>query len=137
MREILFKAKRIDNGEWVEGYLLKYKKDCYICPKPYECMDGYSSLQGQHYGFGDFVLVDKITICQYTGLTDKNGNKIWENDIVKSGGNLVIVWNKSLASFCLVKEGWAFKHFFGEALYPFECEVVGNVFDNSELLKGE
>ena len=52
----LFKAKRIDNGEWVEGYLIYSKKDCYICEKPYECMDEYSSLNGQSYGFGGFKL---------------------------------------------------------------------------------
>ena len=77
----LFKAKRIDNGEWVEGYLIYSKKDCYICEKPYECMDEYSSLNGQSYGFGDFKFVDPSTICQCTGLKDQNGNLIWENDI--------------------------------------------------------
>ena len=78
----LFKAKRLDNGEWVEGYLIYSKNDCYICEKPYECMDEYSSLNGQSYGFGGFKLVDPHTICQCTGLKDKNGNLIWENDIV-------------------------------------------------------
>lgn len=83
----LFKAKRIDNGEWVEGYLIYAKKDCYVCENPYECMSEYSSLNGQSYGFGGFKLVDQSTICQCTGLKDKNGNPIWENDILMCHGN--------------------------------------------------
>lgn len=120
MREILFKAKRLDNGEWVEG--LPWKKK-------YESITKYISCFPDKDDNEKVYVIDPSTICQYTGLTDNNGSKIWENDIVKSGGNFVIVWDKSLASFCLVKEGWAFKHFFGDVLYPFECEVVGNIFD--------
>ena len=123
MREILFKAKRLSDGKWVEGALFDGENHCIIGQiidfSPY--VEGECKIVGYE--------VDRNTICQYTGLTDNNGSKIWENDIVKSGGNFVIVWDKSLASFCLVKDGWAFKHFFGDVLYPFECEVVGNIFD--------
>ena len=82
----LYRAMRIDNGEWITGYLLVKKKDFYICEKPYECMDEYSSLNGQAYGFGGFKFVDPSTICQCTGLRDKSGKMIWENDIIV--GNL-------------------------------------------------
>ena len=78
----LYRAKRADNGEWVEGNLIHVNKDYYICEKPYECMEEYSSLNGQSYGFGGFKFVDPSTICQCTGLKDENGQKIWENDIV-------------------------------------------------------
>ena len=87
----LFKAKRLDNVEWVEGYLIYSKKDCYICEKPYECMDEYSSLNGQSYGFGGFKLVDPHTICQCTGLKDNNGKLIWENDIVELFGHRGVI----------------------------------------------
>ena len=83
----LYRAKRTDNGEWVEGYLIYAKKDYYICENPYECMSEYSSLNGQSYGFGGFKLVDPSTICQCTGLKDKNGKLIWEKAMLAGNGD--------------------------------------------------
>ena len=71
MREILFKAKRIDNGEWVEGYYVYYDNE-YIIIETTE--------KGILYHKVDFT-----TLCQYTGVADNNGKKIWENDIVHIG----------------------------------------------------
>ena len=85
MREILFKAKRIDNGEWVEGYVFD---DGFVDSKRMfvgglVIMD-YKGTADDRWKVGTaFYEVDPNTICQYTGLTDKNGNKIWENDVVK------------------------------------------------------
>ena len=131
----LFKAKRVDNGEWVEGYLIYAKKDCYVCENPYECMSEYSSLNGQSYGFGGFKLVDPSTICQCTGLKDKNGKLIWENDIVKTSGHIfVCYWDEYNFEWGLKSK----THTFGLGyIDKWLIEVIGNKFDNPELLESE
>ena len=146
----LFKAKRIDNGEWITGYLLVKKKDFYICEKPYECMDEYSSLNGQSYGFGGFKFVDTSTICQCTGLKDKNGNLIWENDIVKK--EFYTDYDNCANSeeyVGVVKYtdcAWVIETIRDKCTRPIleamsysedvkHFEVIGNIFDNPELLE--
>ena len=127
MREILFKGKRIDNGEWVYGNY------------------AFTDTNGEkHFIFQNKAFeheVDKDTICQYTGLTDKNGNKIWENDIVNCPleeccGKVIWNENEALFAFAVLCEDGMFEE---EYLYDFEnyIEVIGNIFDNPELLKGE
>lgn len=129
MREILFRAKRIDNGEWVEGqytYILN----------PYTESGGpikHLICNGTNV-FNDEI--DPETLCQYTGLKDKNGNRIWENDILYCGMNLRVSWHTQKASWVLSKKGWMYNHFFGESVEPEDVEVIGNFFDNPELLGG-
>lgn len=128
MREILFKAKRIDNGEWVEGYYVKAK----IFPSSI-----FTNIDSMYPECYEEHSIDESTICQYTGLTDRNGNKIWENDVVFAGDNIVVTWNEYYASWSLTKKGWMYSHFFGESVDAKEdCVVVGNIFDNPELLGG-
>lgn len=142
MREILFKAKRIDNGEWVEGYLVKACQNTY--PNGYEIIDAHGINYDELDCWQPFFIsyeVDEKTICQYTGITDKNGNKIWENDIIRhedlTNGryifreqpvkNSYVKWNKSCTRF---------ERSDGGSLYHSKkVEVVGNIFDNPDLLK--
>lgn len=120
MREILFKAKRIDNGEWVVG---QYVNTCY---------------PGKDKETGHFIVVypNKYheiytsTICQFTGLCDKNGNKIWENDILKYewGEERIDVVEYQPPIFTYSKSmRWSLN----------KDEVIGNIFDNPELLQEE
>lgn len=117
----LYRAKSIDDGEWVQGYLYGIWERRYI-------------LWGMTNDVPNMVEVDPSTICQCTGLKDKNGKLIWENDILNRG-NLVVTWREELASYCITKKGWMYQHFFGEAVDACDCEVIGNIFDNPELLE--
>ena len=76
--------------------------------------------------------VNPGTLCQYTGLTDKNGNKIWENDVVDIDhySTKAHKVKYEYGSFCIGING-LLSH------YRFNCEVIGNIFDNPELMKGE
>lgn len=133
MREILFKAKRKDNGEWVEGYYLNVAKiNHFICT-------GKIKLNGAVKGIlaPEMYEIDPDTLCQYTGLTDKNGEKIWESDILECGMRLRVSWHHFKASWVLSKKGWMYNHFFGESVEPEDVEVIGNIFDNPELLEVE
>ena len=130
-REILFKAKRKDNGEWVEGY---YRADPdldthYICGWNY-----YASENGlEREPFEEEINPD--TLCQYTGLTDKNGKRIWENDIVElpdENGYFKCEWKKDAARFVL--NGDRFTVDFDD-YWEYEVEVIGNIFDNADLLE--
>lgn len=138
MREILFKAKRKDNGEWVEGY---YRADTdldihFICGWNYYLSE--NGLEREPFEYE----IDPDTLCQYTGLTDKNGKKIWENDICEMVYNgvvyvYVVVWDKTELDF----KGTNGKENYGRNFEYLGCceeiEVIGNIFDNPELLEVE
>lgn len=122
----LFRGKRIDNGEWVQGYLYSIWERRYI-------------LWGMTNDIPDMVEVDPETVCQCTGRKDKNGNLIWENDIANCMDEECcgyISWNESEAGFYfdVVLEDGRFEE---EHIYDYQdcIEVIGNTFDNPELLE--
>lgn len=141
MREILFRGKRMDNGEWVEGAYFKHDT-VRVClssddPKPKHLIiiDGFCD-----WGFELGIIgieVDPATVGQYTGLTDKNGKKIFEGDVVtfktrsSSFKPCFVRWYEQEVRFLVTMPD-------GVHSYPmdksWEYEVIGNVHDNKELL---
>ena len=132
MRDILFKAKRKDNGEWIYGYPMRHPQAAQV--GPYEPYWNMFVPPADPEDTGGIFDIDPDTLCQYTGLKDKNGNEIWENDIVKYGSNILVRWSEKYAGWCLTQRGWMYEHFFGEAINPCDCEVVGNIADNPGML---
>lgn len=115
MREILFRGKRVDNGEWAES------------PYPYGTM------------FGGVVQHDFISqsVGQYTGLTDENDVKIFEGDIVKTydpdDSLAVVVYDESETQYGIVIDN--IYYCLGEHFRGIDSEVIGNIYDNPELIK--
>lgn len=145
MHEISFKAKRIDNGEWIESQnLIKFTVGEYYMPKTDEQCDCKFDKDGNILSIkGKIYRVDPSTVCQYTGLTDKNGKKIWENDIVKQFADCDET-GKSLYFFYKIRWDKKYSAFEGIEIYSKESflfpdlediEVIGNIFDNPKLLE--
>lgn len=123
MRKILFKGKRVDTGEWVEGFPFPS-----IPGEELNRMTVFEQYQG-----GTVVNTYKIvssTLCQYIGLKDKNGTIVFESDKVYDPNKnkiFVVKWDNELASFVLIDEdGWINR----EITRMFYCKVIGNIHDN-------
>ena len=139
-REILFRGKRMDNGKWVEGWYCPKKTGHYEGDRFVEEMQSIIIVSMTGGGY-QYAVVDPRTVCQYTGLTDKNGKKIFERDIADVYDDyLKIEWDEVYASFCFVRTDSQnrefYKYFFGENCGEENCEVIGNIFDNPSLLEG-
>ena len=137
MREILFKAKRIDNGKWFEGYY----------QKRYDLLGNEEHLifHADSYKVWEYAEIVPETLCQFTGFYDKNGNRIWDNDIVNTNSNLraQIKFGLYSNSFSTRKYNQGFyMDFMDNEYYRHELGywagksvVIGNIFDNPELLE--
>ena len=134
MREILFKAKRIDNGEWVEG--------CLVIDHSRSNLFEYR-MQPVESGALYAPPINPETLCRFTGLCDKNGKRIWENDIVEAwsqGSRAIGAVKQRVDGLWIMSPAWQ-NHEFWE-LKPNSngettVEVLGNAFDNPELLQEE
>lgn len=136
-REILFKAKRKNWRElpkeewWVEGDPVKYQP----CASKNEWVYGIVPT----YASNLYIIeIDPKTLCQYTGLTDKNGKRIWENDIIRVENSMDEETGKVefYGGMWYVDKGVS-NSLYDTILYDEEeVDVVGNIFDNPELLGG-
>ena len=135
MREILFKAKRKDNGEWAEGYYVK----------KYDLLGNEEHLifHADSYKVWEYVEIDPETLCRFTGRCDKNGNRIWEKDILMAHLDESYPEDATYETVEWGFAGWVGHETGGtdrEYLDEFDLEhyeVVGNIFDNKELLQEE
>lgn len=130
MREILFRGKRRDNGEWEFGNLIisPYVKNCVMIER-LERKNGYFATNA----------VDPESVGQYIDRKDKNGKRIFEGDVVRYGKTHVGVINYNDCCFCvkLKEKGWMNKNNpamdIVENEYPNEIEIIGNIHDHPDL----
>lgn len=125
MREILFRGKSLKNGEFVEGHYFKNDSGTFIFTFPY------------HANYADIdimVKADPETVGQYTGLTDKNGTKIFEGDIIKVPNwecYGAVKYNVPECAFYIEMSNGDYVPTYD---YSSEVEIIGNIYDNPELI---
>lgn len=129
MRDIEFRGKQTDNGEWVYGVPTKDGRgEMVMVENIFECEE--YNCRG-----ANCLYVDENTVGQYTGLKDKNGTKIFEGDIVLLKGYdepYQVVFDESCFQVYSDSVCYTMDNF-----YDYEIEVIGNIYDNSELLGGK
>lgn len=130
----LFKAKRVDDGEWVQGcYIYNIDRDCS------ESLNKFAHRIQPLYAHAYAEPIDPTTICQCTDLKDKNGKLIWENDIIRTKvGTAKVIWDKSEWRIEWLKSDlWRKDLYYWAVKDNQKIEVIGNIFDNPESLESE
>lgn len=124
----LFKAKFDDSDRWVKGQLVEVNDTYLIIP------NHASKILAGWFSTSNIIEVKKDTICRCTGREDKNGKLIWENDIVKINNSKVntLITFRDFEIICTIPNEKYYKH---RLEYDTEYEVIGNIFDNPELLE--
>lgn len=146
MREILFKGKAKAGykweaeGEWVEGSLLyPDNENGTVC----RIASSYLSSNNDGSVMVAAYEIDPETICQYTGLADRHGKKIFEGDIVQYKDEVLgkvktdeIKYNETHAAFCRLHKGeMGLQYLFIDEAIANQCEVISNIFDNPDLIE--
>ena len=136
MREILFRGKRLHDNKWIYGnFISDYEGNPHIIEPRFFCEDGHHLQYEDNTDTPVFIIPE--TVGQYTGLTDKNGVRIFEGDIIQSLESSVtglVQWFPEHSAFMV----WCKSA--NEVGFLYECadiiKVIGNIHDNPELLKG-
>lgn len=146
MREILFKSKRVKDGEWIEGYYYKvqetvhcFKEDYEKKPVPIHHFIIFARTTDWELPMQTYQTeIIPETLCQFTGLVDKRGKRIWENDIIQYGTVAAVIkfgeyGNGNLGFYVDFPEETNYRKDF--AYWAKKIVVIGNAFDNPELLQ--
>lgn len=136
MRDIRFRATRTDNGEWAYGSLIDSGNHEQVMIYPH--YDGASTMGVRQLVYHSSVAVDPDTVGEWTGLVDKNGEKIFEGNVVKGAdfqaddGYAKIKWDDDAARFVILGYGLVcdFDNYYG-----YELEVIGNIYDNPDSIE--
>ncbi|EIN8476499.1 hypothetical protein LO932_002797 [Listeria monocytogenes] len=135
MREIEFRGKRIDNGEWVYGNLMQFEDSATFIFV--DERKGASTLTYAHFIINNMHAIDEKTIGQYTGLKDKNGKKIFEGDIVDISVYDRLDWSSIKGKVVFLNGAWLVEDVGHFAITlqseTNEIEIIGNVHENLGL----
>lgn len=141
MREILFRGKRCDNSEWVQGFYVRADHHWHKNGIHKDWITLGASANGGWFALHNKYAVKSETVGQFTGLTDKKGKKIFEGDIVRcismtDIANMVVIFEDGEFRMVLCEK---YKDYIpGCGFYAIRCfdkEVIGNIHDNPELLE--